>query len=269
MVQGINDVSGLLSSLNQANNARFKAEVQISTGKRVNTAADDAAGLAQINRFNSQFNGNVQAIRNANDGISLAKTGGGTLDGVTDSIQRIRELSIQSANGILSDADRNTLQQEVAGLQDEIGKTIENAEFNGVKLFSEDGSLNFQVGANEGDQIELGLSNLSQELTDLLAVDISTQEGAQLAIAETDTAIESIVDNQVNLGAFENRLNSTINNLANNNVNTAASRSRIEDADFAKAVTDQATAKTQQEATIAIQAQANANAGLVLRLLSI
>ena len=271
MVQSINNNGlslGILQGLNKAQNKQETALERISSGKQVNSAADNAAGLAIIERFAAQIDGFGQAIRNTSDGISFAQVAESSLSSISDDLQRIRELSIQSANGSLSDTDRSNLQSEVGQLQDEISRRLEQSNFNGVNLFTNDAEISFQVGANANETIELTTEDLTAQFDDIAAIDISTQAGAQNALADIDSALQTLSDQRVDFGAVANRFESTIDNLQNNRINTADARSRIEDADIAREISESIAGGIQQQAGIAAQAQANTSAELVLRLLA-
>lgn len=271
MVQSINNNSlslGLLQGLDRAQNTQETALGRISTGKQVNSAADNAAGLAIIERFTSQIDGFSQAIRNTSDGISFSQVAESGIGSISEDIQRIRELSIQSANGSLSDNDRANLQSEVGQLQDEIGRRLDQTSFNGVDIFKEEAEISFQVGANANDTIELSTQDLTEDLASVLTVDISTQAGAQDALSDIDDALETLNDTRVDFGAVANRFESTVSNLQNNRINSEDARSRIQDADLAKEVSELIKGNIQQQSGIAVQSQANSNAELLLRLLS-
>ncbi|WP_101757627.1 flagellin [Oceanicoccus sp. KOV_DT_Chl] len=271
MVQSINNnglSSGLLQGLNRAQSTQETALERISSGKKVNSAADNAAGLAIIERFASQIDGAGQAIRNTSDGISFSQVAESGIGSISEDIQRIRELSIQAANGSLSDSDRSNLQSEVGQLQDEISRRLDQTSFNGVDIFKTDAEISFQVGANANDTIELSTKDLSADLAAVVDIDISTQAGAQDALANIDPALDALNDQRVDFGAVANRFESTIDNLQNNRINTQAARSRVEDADLAKETSELIKGNIQQQSGIAVQAQANTNAELILRLLS-
>jgi len=269
MVQGIGqNPLGLQRSLIQSQNTQQTAAERISSGKQVNSAGDNAAGLAIINRLISQSEGFSQAIRNAVDGVSYAQVAGGTLSTVTDDAQRIRELSLQASNGILSDSDRSTLQTEVSQLQEGIASRLNDAQFNGVDLFTNDDNISFQVGDKAGDSIEFGGRDFGSDINALLSIDVSTQAGATSALGGIDDFIEAVGSRQGELGAITNRLESTVNNLQTSRINSEQSRSRLQDADIAKEVSNNVKGGIQQQVGIALQAQANSDSQLVLRLLS-
>ncbi|MFA7586167.1 MAG: flagellin [Novosphingobium sp.] len=246
---------------------------RLSTGKRINSAKDDAAGLAIATSMTAQIKGMNQGIRNANDGIALAQTAEGALSEVTNMLQRIRELATQSASGTYQDAtDRAYMQTEVDELTAQMGQVIANSEFNGVKLF--DGSVtapfNIQTGANGTDTVELKLADLTSLSADGGAAgsyDVSTATGANSLLATLDTELDTVSNARATLGAGQNRLESVINNLTNNVTNLSDARSRIEDTDYSSETTALAKAQILGQASTAMIAQANQAPQGVLSLL--
>jgi flagellin len=244
---------------------------RLSSGFRINSAADDAAGLQISNRLSSQLNGLNQAISNANDGISLAQTAEGAMEEITNALQRIRTLAVQSQNGINSSADRVALQKEVSALKTEISRIATTTQFGGVNLLDGKYSAKFLVGANAGQNISvnmsrtgggfgtsgLGLSNLS----------ISSVTGASAALASLDSAIKTIDGKRADLGALQNRFQSTIRNLSNIVENVSAARSRIRDTDFAKETAELTRSQILQQASTTILSQANQRPQAALSLL--
>ena len=249
------------STLQKSQETREKLFEQIATGLRINQGADDAAGLQISNQLTSQINGQNQAIRNANDGISLAQVAEGALSGVTDAAFRIEELSIQAANGTLGPDQRQAIQAEITQLQGQISDTFSQTRFGDQQVFG--GSFELQVGANANETIGLNVGSSS-----LADIDVTTQAGAQAAISTVQSFREGIDSNRAQLGAFQNRAESTINNLQNINENSEASRSRIRDTDIAGAVSRETAAGIQSQAAIALQAQANFSNRQALNLLS-
>ena len=238
---------------------------QLATGKRVNSAADDAAALQIIDRLQAQQNGQNQAIRNSYDGISLAQVAEGALGGVNESVARIEELSLQAANGALTDADRSAIQDEITQLQEGITDTFENTTFGGAPVFTGD-DISFQTGAdaNQTQNINAGDSSV---VNDVLNIDVSTQAGAQAAINVTQQARDDINSNRASLGASQNAFEQNIRGQTNNAINVAASQSRIEDTDYAQTVSEQTANNILSQASIALRGQANQNASQVLGLL--
>ena len=249
-----------------ANQALQTAMERLSTGKRINSSKDDAAGLAIASSMTSDIRGMNQAIRNANDGISLAQTAEGALGEVTNMLQRIRELAVQSASGTYSNGDRANLQAEVGELGAQIDAIIANATFNGVTLFgSADITLSIQTGANAGEQVDLTV--IGFDVTTASSSDVSTSAGAITALGAVDTALDDIATTRASLGAGQSRLESVVNNLSNQVTNLSDSRSRIEDADFSAESTNLAKAQILSQASTAMLAQANQSKQDVLNLL--
>lgn len=242
---------------------------RLSSGLRINSAKDDAAGLAIAERFTAQIRGLNQAARNANDGISLAQTAEGAMEEISNNLQRIRELAVQSANGTNSASDRAALQAEVAERLNEIDRIATQTDFNGTTLL--DGSfaaVDFQVGANAGDTVTItAINDMQIAGLGVGAVDISSAAGAATAITAVDTALDTVNGDRAYLGAIQNRFESTIANLQTTSENLAASRSRIEDADFAAETAALTRGQILQQAGTAMLAQANSAPQGVLSLL--
>lgn len=249
-----------------ANNMLQTAMERLSTGKRINAAKDDAAGLAIASSMTSQIRGMNQAVRNANDGISLAQTAEGALGEVTNMLQRIRELSVQSASGTYSDADRTNLQAEVAELGAQIDDIVANTRFNGTTVFgTADVEVDIQVGSGATDVTTLTIAGF--DVSDASASDISTAAGATTALGDVDAALTAVATTRASLGAGQSRLESTVNNLTNQVANLSDARSRIEDADFSAESTNLAKAQILSQASTAMLAQANQSQQGVLQLL--
>lgn len=243
---------------------------RLSSGFRINRAADDAAGLQISDRLTTQVQGLNQAVRNANDAISLTQTAEGALGEVTNSLQRIRQLAVQSQNGINSSADRTALQKEVAALKTEISRISTDSQFGGVDILKGAFSAAFLVGANSGQTISvnlertggfgtsgLGLSNLS----------VSSIAGADTALASIDSAISTIGGVRADLGALQNRFQSTIRNLSNISENISGARSRIRDTDFATETAELTRNQIIQQASTTVLSQANQRPQAALSLL--
>ena len=250
---------------------------RLSSGFRINSAADDAAGLQITDRMTSQIQGLDQAVRNANDGISLAQTAEGAMAETTTALQRIRTLAIQSQNGINSSADRAALQKEVSALRTEISRIATTTEFAGVSILSGVFSASFLVGANSGHTISVNLS--TQALTaagvngfsatglGIISADVLTAAGASALLDDVDAAISAIGGLRADLGAIQNRFQSTIRNLSNISENVSAARSRIKDADFATETAELSRNQILQQASTTILAQANQRPQAALSLL--
>lgn len=249
------------------NRSMSKAMEQLSTGKRINTAADDAAGLAIANKMTAQVRGLNQGIRNANDAISMIQTAEGATNEVTNMLQRMRELAVQSVNGTNTAADQTSLQAEFAELQAEIIRISDNTEWNGTKIM--DGTTSavaFQVGANSGQTITVTFKDLDA-ITGVASAVSTISVTTSTAISQLDTALAAIDSFRGDLGAKINRLTYAADNLNNVATNTSASRSRILDTDYAKATTDLARTQIIQQAATAMLAQANQQPSSVLTLL--
>ncbi|OBP15413.1 flagellin [Rheinheimera sp. SA_1] len=244
---------------------------RLSSGFRINSAADDAAGLQISNRLTSQVNGLNQAISNANDGISVAQVAEGAMDEITTALQRIRVLAVQSQNGINSSSDRLALQKEVSALKTEISRIAQNTQFGGVDLLKGDYSAKFLVGANAGQTISVNISRTGGGYgasgLKINNLSVSSVAGASAALASIDSAIKAVDGARADLGAIQNRFQSTIRNLSNIVENVSAARSRIKDTDFAKETAELTRAQILQQASTTILAQANTRPQSALSLL--
>ncbi|WP_299308784.1 flagellin [uncultured Croceicoccus sp.] len=248
-----------------------QAMERLSTGKRINSAKDDAAGLAIATGMTSQVRGMNQGIRNANDGIALAQTAEGSLDEVTNMMQRMRELAVQSASGTYTDNDRLNMTAEVDQLTAQLGDVVANAEFNGTKLF--DGTVatvTIQAGANAADTVDITNANLTTltggaGTAGSYAVDTQANASATLALLDTD--ITAIATARAGMGASQNRLESAVNSLSNNATNLTDARSRIMDTDYSAETTALAKAQILSQASTAMLAQANQSTQNVMSLL--
>ena len=251
-----------------ANKMLGSAMERLSTGKRINSAKDDAAGLAIATTMTAQVRGMNQAIRNSNDGISMAQTAEGALQEVTNMLQRVRELAVQSASGTYSNDDRANLQTEVSALTSQIGDILTDTSFNGVKLFDgtagSSGVVSIQVGANTGETVDLSLTTIANATS---ATTVATAADANTAMGTVDTFLDTINTRRAALGASQSRLESVVNNLNNNANNLADARSRIEDADYSAETTALAKAQILSQASTAMLSQANQSQQNVLSLL--
>lgn len=252
-----------------------KSMAQLSTGQRINSAADDAAGLAISNKMTAQIRSLDTAVRNANDGISMLQTADSATNGMTGMLLRMRELAIQSANDTNSQAERDALQMEWAALQTQTGNTISSTTWNGMKLLEgaagTAGEVSFQVGAGSTDAIKLPLATLnSADVAAALAntVKIDSRTGATASIDLIDKAFKQIDGERSKWGAVMNRLTHAADNATNISLNTSASRSRILDADYAQTTADMARSLILNEAGTAMLSQANQQPYYVLALLS-
>jgi flagellin len=263
-------------NLNSTQNQLSTSIQRLSSGLRVNSAKDDAAGLAIANRMDAQARGMNVAVRNANDGISLAQVAEGALGKVTDMLQRMRELAVQAANASNTSTDRTSLNAEFRQLADEVDRTLASTRFNGTAILSASaGSLQFQIGANSAttDQLTITTSNM-QSSASITAVTTSsavitgtTSTAAAGMITTIDTALDAVNSERATYGAMQNRFEAVIANLSIAAENQTAARSRIMDADFAKETANLTRAQILQQAGTAMLAQANQVPQQVLQLL--
>lgn len=249
---------------------------RLSTGKRINSAKDDAAGFAISQSMTSQIRGMNQGIRNANDGISMMQTADGALDEVTNMLQRMRELTVQSGNGTYSTTDLANIGTEMTQLAGQIDSVLKNTTFNGVDLFpTTAASKLIQAGAEGTNAISVSLSAPTitgvVSATGASVINVATPPAdadAQAArIDAFDTAITAVATSRATFGAVQNRLESAVNNLTTNATNLSDARSRIEDADFSTETTSLAKAQILSQASTAMLSQANQSAQGVLKLL--
>jgi flagellin len=245
-------------------NALGKAMERLSSGYRINRAADDAAGLAISERLRAQVHGIGQAQRNAQDAVSLVQTAEGSLDEVHSMLQRVRELAVQYKNGSLSEADRTSIQSEINQLASEVERIGTSSEFNGIKLLNEKATVTFQVGANDGEVITVSTISLG-EAVGAAAFELST--GGEADISEIDAAIGAVSTQRAQFGAVQNRLEHTLNNLAIYQENLTASESRIRDVDMAAEMVQFTKLQILQQAGTAMLAQAQQSGQSVLTLL--
>ena len=251
---------------------------RLSSGLRINSAKDDAAGLAIAERMNSQVRGMNVAIRNSNDGISLAQTADGALAQVGNSLQRMRELAVQARNSTNSSSDKDSLNKEFSQLQSEITRVLGGTTFNGKHILGADATkLDFQVGANTttDDTVSITTKNMTKDAsitavtnTSSAVIDSSATSGAiGTVIDNIDKAINDVNDTRATFGATESRFDSIISNLQSGVENQSAARSRIMDADFAAETANMSRANVMQQAGTAMIAQANQQPQQVLTLL--
>jgi len=281
---------------NAASLMTAQAMQRLSTGMRINSAADDAAGLAISNTMTSQIDGMQQAVSNANDGISLAQTAGGALTEVTNMLQRIRELAVQSSSGTYQASDRTSMQSEVSNLTQQVSSILSTTTFNGVNVFAitsgapaADGSQNItttiQTGANNGENVVIqspafdgaelfgsdgsgnGLTAYSAASGTTQALDVSTQATSATTITNVDAIVTEVNATQAALGAAQNRLSSVVSNLNTDVTNLSSARSRIQDTDYSAETTNLAKAQILSQASTAMIAQANQSQQNVLSLL--
>ena len=256
---------------------------RLSSGQRINTAADDAAGLAIASRMTSQIRGLEVGIRNANDAISMISTADGALIEVTNMLQRMRELALQASNGTTTSADRAYLSQEYANLLAEIDRIAENTQWNGMSILNHttdaSSKFAFQVGANGGQTIEVQFGDMTNSASGVFAeltashnvITAATTASAitqgTSAVVALDAAITAVNSQRATFGAAINQLTYAVDNLSNVQVNAEASRSRIMDADYAVETSELARTQIIQQAGTAMLAQANQLPQTVLSLL--
>ena len=244
---------------------------RLSTGLRISTAADDAAGLAISERLRSQVRSLAQASRNANDGISLVQVGEGALNEVSNILVRLRELAIQSANGSSSTADKNTIKEEFDSLVNEINRIAQSTEFNGIRLLDGSSStVTFQVGINTAagiDQLNVTLAPALSTSLGLASVDVGSNGSTSFAITQIDSAINAVSQLRGRFGSLQNRLQSTIANLGVAAESLSAAESRIRAVDVAYETAELTRNNILQQASISILAQANSQPQSALQLL--
>lgn len=261
-----------------ANQSSLATSMQrLSSGLRVNSAKDDAAGMAIADRMNTQVRGMNVAIRNANDGISLAQVAEGGLAVVTDILQRMRELAVQAINSTNTSADISALNQEYAQLASEIGRNMSSVEFNGTALFTTTADFTFQIGANVGQIVTISASDLGVATSDISGVVANSGAASALVISANaensasltaiDAALAAVNSSRATLGAIQSRFSQTITYLQTAVENQTAARGRIMDADFAMETSNLSRAQILQQAGTAMIAQANQMPQTVLQLL--
>ena len=283
--------------LNNVQNSLTTTYQRLSSGMRINSAKDDAAGLQIADRLTTQINGLNQGNRNSNDAIALAQTMEGALDETTNMLQKIRTLAVQASNGTNTAEDRKALQQEVTSLSTEINRIAAQTKFGGQNilltagagLIDDDGNVTFQVGANKGDEIVLSGFSAGFKLSGIAthagvkAEDasksgwimsnnasrwsVSSANAAKATLANIDKFIAAVDSKRADLGAFQNRLESSIRNQANVSANQADARSRIRDADFAEESANLSQQSIIQQAATSMLMQANSRPQLALSML--
>ncbi|WP_179506277.1 MULTISPECIES: flagellin [unclassified Sphingomonas] len=279
---------------NTAGKMAATAMERLSTGKRINSAKDDAAGLAISTTMTAQITGMTQGVRNANDGISLAQTAEGALSEVTNMLQRVRELAVQSKSATYQDSDREAMQSEVGNLNAQISDVLNNTKFNGNAVFkvnsgadvdttddANNATFSIQTGANTGDTVTLvskGFSGDNLFVADATSYDstadvadqalnVTDASAASTTITNVDKALAEVNATRATLGAGQNRLSSAVNNLNDNITNLSDARSRIQDTDYSAETTQMAKAQILAQASTAMISQANQNQQNVLTLL--
>ncbi|HEX5757390.1 MAG TPA: flagellin [Arenimonas sp.] len=252
-------------NLSSSNTSLATSVQRLSSGLRINSAKDDAAGLAISERFTTQIRGMNQAVRNANDGISLAQTAEAGLATVSGNLQRIRELAIQSINSTNSQDDRDALDAEVQQLISEVDRLSSAINFNGLTLLDGSFSGDFQVGANSGDTIAVDLTTI--DVSGIVSGDVTSAANAATMLDTVDAALDTILESRADLGAIQNRFEAVVSSLQSASEAFSASRSRIRDADFAAETAELTRTQILQQAGVAMLAQANQLPQNILALL--
>ena len=268
-----------------ANAALSTAMQRLSTGQRINSAKDDAAGLAISDTMTAQIRGMNQGIRNANDGIAMAQTAEGALGEVSNMLQRVRELTVHATSGTYSTSDKANMQAEVSALSTQITSTLANTQFNGNKLFDASAgtvtaataapapvapaysTFKIQAGANAADSVNVKFNKLTDDTTITNATSIDLTTATNTALATVDSALKTVSTYRAGLGAAQNQLQSAVNNLTTNSTNLTAAKSQITDADFSSETTNLAKAQILSQASTAMLAQANQSQQGVMKLL--
>ena len=255
-----------------SNSALETAFERLSTGKRINSASDDAAGLAIATDLNSRVSGLNQAVRNVNDGISMVQIVEGTYDEVTSILQRMRDMAVQAANGSLTATEQGYLETEQTALQTALGEALNQATFGSTNLYVGSSAsivaISIQAGANTGDAVSINLTSAGVANASglgITAIDLSSDASA--AIGLVDTALTRVATQRAQLGAYQAQLESTVRNLSNVAENTAAAAGRIMDTDYAAETANLTKAQILQQAATSVLAQANAQPQAVLSLL--
>ena len=265
-------------NLNRASDALSTSMTRLSSGLRINSAKDDAAGLQIATRMTSQIRGQTMAIKNANDGISIAQTAEGAMQEQTNILQRMRELAVQARNDSNGTDDRAALNTEFGSMSDEMTRIAESTNLNGKNLIDgSGGTMTFQVGSNTGATNQINIALVDTQATTLAVektkiaitgTDSATAEASTKAsIIAIDAALKTINSARADLGASQNRLTSTISNLQNINENASAALGRVQDTDFAAETAQLTKQQTLQQASTAVLAQANQLPSAVLKLL--
>ncbi len=257
------------NALKVNNRAMSNVMEQLSTGKRINSASDDAAGLALSETFTSQIRALNMAVRNANDGISLAQTTEGAMIEMSNMLQRMRELAVQASTGTLSTEQRGYLNTEFTALKSQINSTFTDTTWNGMTVLGTASAISFtiQVGGESAQTIAVTVNDLSTLYSSAAFAGIASMGSASTSLDQIDTQLGNINSARASLGAVVNRLTSAADNLANVTQNMAESRSRVLDTDYAAATTELARTQIIQQAGTAILAQANQQPQSVLALL--
>jgi flagellin len=252
---------------NSASEMTSQAMTRLSTGKRINSAADDAAGLAISTSMTSQINAMNQGIKNANDGISLAQTAQGSLDEVTNMLQRVRTLAVQSQNSTYTTTDRTNMNSEVSALKTQIGNIVTNTKFNGQAVFAAGTGTDTTFGIQAGNDAITLTSKALNWTAGSASLDVTSMTFASTTVTAVDSLLANVAATNSTLGAGQNQLTSAVNNMTNTSTNLSAAKSRIQDADYSAESTAMAKAQILSQASTAMIAQANQSSQNVLSLL--
>jgi len=257
-----------LRQLNVSTDNSAKSMSKLSSGQRINSAADDAAGLSISEKMRAQIRGLNQASRNAQDGISLIQTAEGALQETESILQRMRELAVQAANDTNEATDRAAIASEISSLTDEIDRIASTTKFNGKDLLDGDvAGMSLHIGANAGEVMTLDIDAMDATTLGVNALAVTDTTTASASITSLDTAINTVSTQRSDLGAVQNRLEHTIKNLDTSAENLQASESRIRDVDMAKEMSEYTKNNILQQAAVSMLAQANAAPQSVLKLL--
>ncbi|XZH78837.1 flagellin N-terminal helical domain-containing protein (plasmid) [Clostridium perfringens] len=259
------NISSLTStnSLFRNEQAMNKSIEKLSSGLRINRAADDAAGLAVSEKMRSQIRGLEMAKKNAQDGISLVQTAEGAMNEIHDMLQRLRELTVQGTNGIYTTADKANIQAEAEQLLTQIDEIAEKSNFNGINLLNGAGDVELQIGLNADDRITIDAVDVTAATLGVDNLDVTNTDSLELL----DTAINTVSTERATLGAVQNRLEHTMNSLTNSHENLSAAESRIRDVDMAKEMATYSKYQVLMQSGMSITAQANQKTSLVTKLL--
>jgi flagellin len=261
------------NATNHANLGLQQAMERLSTGKRINSAKDDAAGLAIATKMTAEIRGLSAAVRNANDGISLTQVAEGAMGEVSNILQRMRELAVQAASGTVSDTDREGIKKEVDQLKEQVTDIATRTSFNGISLLNGSSSattpvtISIQTGTNSGEKVDVTIDPTNLTALSLSGIDVDTQANAQAALSTLEDAINDVSASRATLGGIQSRLETTVNSLTSQVTNLSEARSRIEDADFSAESTALAKNQILSQASTAMLAQANQSQQGVLSLL--
>ena len=256
------------SQMNKTSDDISKIMISLSSGQRINSAADNPANMAIISRMQSQIDGMHMAKRNTNDGISMVNTAEHAMGTQQIILQRVRELSVRAANGVLSQSDREVINTEVQGLMEEYEHISADTSFNGHKLINgSESSILLQTGPNAGDNKQIKLSDTSASALTIDSLDLSSHSSAALAITSIDNAIDKVSDARSSMGIYKNVLDFRIKALNITSINTERSRSRIADVDYAEAISELIRNQILQQFQLAMFSQAKIASQSVLMLL--